>query len=525
MSYRDQRIKHGDLDLYQLHDLIREVEAMEALYRTNRIVFFKPLPKGDQNRFFEKQTSNVRLVLGSNRSGKTACNVNEAISHSLGFRPWYDEDHPLRIVRLPDGNPIPVPNVGRMLAQGFEQINQTIWPKFEDWAPMHLIKRVGRNSRGVPVEAEWANGSKTFFYSNDQKDLSFEGQAHHWFSVDEPCDYRKWTGLRRGLVDYGGHCWMSLTPLGSLWLTDTVIKRAGTPGKGVEMFKFSIWDNCTENGGYLTRESIEDFLGDLREEELEARLHGNFIHLAGRVFKAWEPREPYWVAPFDIPLSWPRVVMIDPHSRKPILVVWLAISPDNQVFVYRSIWDNSLETVKMVAKEIHRRETDENGTREPVVLRVIDDSSQEKDRTSGETIRRAFGAAGITCHLAQKRNAQAGYDAIKDALHIGKFEWDEPALVVFNCCEKVKSDFMNFAFDDWQTGRQRDLMGEKDAYRKTHDDSIDCIRYYYQGKYTYHGLKHAMRIGEDRRFKDELKSMDKHFKISMPGTRTGYGRN
>ena len=43
------------LGLKELHDVLREVEAMEALYHTNRIVFFKPLQHGDQNRFFEQQ--------------------------------------------------------------------------------------------------------------------------------------------------------------------------------------------------------------------------------------------------------------------------------------------------------------------------------------------------------------------------------------------------------------------------------------------------------------------------------------
>ena len=512
------------LDLKQVHDLIREVEAMQAIYETNRIVFFQPLPNGDQTPFFEAQDSRVRLILGSNRSGKTECNVLEAIAHSLGFRPWLEPDHPLYWVRLPGGEKIPVPNVGRMLAQNFEQaVKQTLWPKFEIYAPKHLIKRVGRNSRGIPVELEWTNGSKIFFHSDDQDDMAFEGTNHAWFSVDEPCGYRKWTALRRGLIDHGGHCWMSMTPLGSLWLNETIVDRANNPGSGVTMFKFSIWDNCTENGGYLTRDAIEDFLADLREDELEARLHGNFIHLAGRVYKRWEPRVPYWIEPFEIPPTWPRVCVIDPHTRKPIAVVWLAVSPDNQVFVYRDLWRTDLDTVEKVANEIHRLERTDYG-KEPVVLRLIDNSAQEMDRTSGESIRWAFHQNGLPCHLAHKRNAQSGYDAIKTALEPGPYEWDEPALVVFNNCLKVKSDFMNFAFDEWQTGKQRDLMGEKDAYRKTHDDAIDCIRYYYQGRYTYHQLKVIQGMTAKQQAQEEDDELLGRYQIKMPGTNTGYGR-
>lgn len=515
-------MSEAPVQLVELHDLIRDLEALEALYSTNKCVFFKPLPKGDQQRFFEHQQDTVRLVLGSNRSGKTVIGALEAISHSLGYRPWLPEDHPLRIVRLPDGAPIPVPNVGRILAQNYRQaINQTIWPKFLEWAPMHQIKKIEKNAQGITTAVHWKNGSIIHFMSDDQDDLAFEGPSGHWFWVDEPCGYRKWTGLRRGLVDHGGHCWFTMTPLGAFWINETIVDRAEVPGSGVSMFKLSIWDNCTENGGYLTRAAIEDFLQDLREDELEARLHGNFIQLAGRVYKIWEPRPPYWIPPFDIPLSWPRVVVIDPHARKPIAVVWLAVSPDNQVFVYRELYDGSLRTVKDVSDRIKELEKHPAGVNEPVVLRLIDNSARQTERIMGESIQWAFADNGIFCHLAQKTNAQAGYDAIHTALMKGKYEWDEPRLVVFNCCPTVKSNFMNFAFDDWQTSNQRDIMGEKDAIRKTHDDFIDCIRYYYQGMWSYSRLKMLMNKQEVREHKESLDAVRDKFVIPV---HTGYGR-
>jgi len=514
-----------DLRLTELHDLLRDLDAIEAAMRTNKIVFYSPLPQGDQQRFFEEQESSVRLVLGSNRSGKTASGAVEAIAHSLGFRPWLPEDHPLRIVRLPGGDPIPVPNVGRVLAQNYRQaINQTIWPKFQEWAPMHMIKKIVRNAQGIPTEVYWKNGSIIYFMSDDQDDMAFEGPNGHWAWIDEPCGQRKYTGLKRGLVDFNGHLWMTMTPLGAFWINEKIVERAENPGSGVTMFKFSIWDNCTENGGYLKRSAIEEFLADLREDELEARLHGNFIQLAGRVYKEWEPRAPYWIDPFEIPPTWPRVQISDPHSRKPIACVWLAINPDNQAFVYRCMYRKDLKTVREVSDEIKRLECwDKGDQREPVVLRIIDDSAQETDRTSGESIRFAFLQQGLHYQLAPKRNAQAGYDAIHEALKKGPYEWDEPQLQVFKCCPEVKSNFMNFAFDDWQTSGQRDIMGEKDAIRKVNDDFIDCLRYYYQMRLDYWRLKGLMRKQDDRRYQQELEEMGGRFTINMPGVQTGYG--
>lgn len=479
--------------------LLRELETVETIYDTSKIVTYRPLRRIDGQDFHADDRYALRLVLGSNRSGKSVAGVNEAIAHSLGYRPWLPKDHPNHIVRLCNGKPIPVPNIGRVIAQDFEQaIRQTIWPKYEEWAPKHLFKNIVRSPRKVPQVLTFTNGSVVYFMSNDQDDMAFEGPNGHWVWADEPIDYKKYIGLKRGLIDFSGHMWMTMTPLSQPWIADVIMSRANEPGSGARTYKFSVWDNCNDNGGYLTRKDIEEFLSDLREDELEARLHGNFLHLAGRIYKTWEPRPPFWVEPFDIPLSWPRVCLIDPHTRKPIAVLWLAISPENQVYAYRSLYDPRLRTVEDVAAKIKELEgwpdrDKPHELSEPIVLRIIDSSANEKERVAGMSIKHSFGRHGIMCHDAQKRNAQSGYDAIHQALRRGKYEWDEPILVVFNTCRAVKQNFENFCYEEWGSNRQRDLRGEKDAVRKSHDDFIDLIRYYFQSGLNYHMLRRYMR--------------------------------
>jgi len=491
----------------EYQQLWQELEALELAYTTKKICFYKPI--GKQAEFHAADVSTVRLVLGSNRSGKSVAGVVEAIAHSLGYRPWLPEGHPNRVVRLANGQPIPVPNIGRVIAQNYQQaVNQTIWPKIQEWAPAgwYTIKK---DNRGIPVEVHWKNGSITYFMSDDQDDMAFEGPNGHWVWGDEPFGYRKYTGLKRGLVDFSGHIWMTMTPLSQPWINDIIVNRANDPGSGVKMWKFSIWDNCTERGGHLRREDIEEFLSDLREDELEARLHANFLHLAGRVYKQWDPEEPFWVDPRSIPDSWPRVCIIDPHPRKPVCVVWLAVSPDDQVFVYRDLFNPRLRTIRAVADEIKRLEgwvsngEDRSGNpsyvrgseTEPVCYRLIDNSAQEDEKTSGSTIRKKFQSYGLYTDLAKKRNKDAGIEAIHDALD-RKYEWAEPGLVVFNCCRKVKNDFLNFCWEDWSTDKQQQLKGSKQEVRKNHDDAIDCIRYYYQSGCNYKMLRGHQRRAE-----------------------------
>lgn len=514
--------------LKMLHEVIVELSQFSEAFRSQKIVFFKPNPKGQQREFFEASIAIVRLVLGSNRSGKTACGAVEAIAHMLGYRPWLPEGHPYRTVRMPNGTPIPTPNVGKILAQNFEQaIRQTIIPKFEEWCPRAFIKRIEKNTRGIPVSIELVNGSIAYFMSNDQDDMAFEGPNHHWVWIDEPCDYRKYTGLKRGLVDFGGHLWMTMTPLSQPWINDVIVAKAGD-GTGTELFKFSIWDNCVENGGHLERNAIEAFLSDLREEELEARLHGNFIHLAGRVYKTWEPKPPYWVPPFDIPKSWPRMQLTDPHGRKPCAVMWAAVSPSNIWYIYRAMFDRNLKTVASIAKIIKEfegwQECEEYSKfpgphAEPVALRIIDWSAEENDLTSGMSVRRKFAECWLPHVKAKKANAAFGYDAIHEAFDLPN-EWSIPGVVVFNTCGPVKKDFLNFCHDQWATNKQEDLKGPKEGYRPVNDDFIDLIRYIFQHKVTYHGLKNLMKQQSD--FFDEPDTDNNGSVFGRDGRRTGY---
>ena len=495
-------------DIEALQKLYRDLKAYELARRTQKIVYYRPRtwshlgPRGIQDRFHRAGDATVRLVLGDNRSGKSVSGVCESIAHSLGYRPWLAPDDPDRIVRLANGEPIPVPNIGRVIAQNYAQaVKQNIYPKFQEWAPAGWYS-VKLDTRGIPVELRWKNGSVIYFMSDDQDDDVFEGTNGHWFWADEPIGYRKYVALKRGLIDFSGHAWLTLTPLSQVWIADVIEARAADPDGDVMVFEFSIWDNCVENGGVLSRDAIESFIADLREDEKGARVGRQWLHLTGRVFKEWQAEAPFWIEPFEIPTHWPRVQITDPHNRKPVAAMWAAVSPDDQLIIYRDLFDDKLVTVDDVTRRIKELEGwewnaaknryEHGESTENVQVRLIDWSSREQDRTSGESIWSRFAANGLVYLLANKRNAEAGYDAIHEALKL-KYEWTKPGLVVFNTCKHVKQNFLRHVYDDWATSKQRDLKGEKQEVRKIDDDFIDCIRYYYQAGINYRSLRRDHR--------------------------------
>lgn len=504
--------------IHDLQVLYKELELLNVLYEKNKIAFFRPI--GQQPKFFESSTAEIRLALGSNRSGKSVCGAAESVSHAKGFRPWLPEGHPHRIVRLPNGDPIPVPNVGRVLGENFPvSIEQTIWPKIKEWLPEADIAQVKRGQRGYVEKVVLRNGSVIHFMAYKQDIEVFEGTSGYWAWFDEPPPRNIFVAVRRGLIDHGGHVWLTMTPLARPWTYDEIFAKAGDPDGRVRVFTFSIWDNCIDNGGYLSRQAIQSFLDSLRPDEREAREHGRYIHLTGRVFKEWLPEPPFYVDSFEVPKSWPRVCIIDPHPRKPVAVTWIAYSPSGKKYVYRCLWDESLTTIAAVAERIHKLEKEGTGFAEPVVLRLIDTSANQHEKTSGATVMTRFAENGIFCRGAYKKNYWAGIDAMHEDLW-RKNDWDDPQLVIMNNCPPVKDNFLKFCFAEWKTSGQEEAMGRRQDVRKTDDDFIDCIKYAYQARLDYKNLSVNMPNS------GYLEDSDSPYMttINMPGTHPGMRR-
>ncbi len=496
--------------LERLQRLRLKIQSLREVVRDNRLHFYKPI--GAQPDFHAAGDAEIRLVLGGNQSGKTVCGVNEAIAHSLGVRSWLPKDDPNYIVRLPGGDPIPIPNIGRVVANSFEaNIVQTIHPKFMEWAPKGSFKVI-RNQRSVPTRYEWKNGSVTHLMVYEQEDSVFEGTTGHWFWCDEPSPQPKFDGLKRGLIAANGHCWMTMTPLAEPWINDVIVNNAEDPDGRIKLFNYPIWQNCIDNGGHLSRKAIEGFLKDLPKDVRKAREGGEFLHLAGRVFSEWVPRSPYWVEPQQIPKHWPRVCVVDPHPRKPIAVLWAAVSPDEQWHVYRELFTDELQTIHQVSDRIKQLEGwqelkgrypgdpptyFQSDQAEDIVLRIIDTSANATDRTSGESVAERFAAEDLGMIDAYKANKEAGLDAITEALRL-PYEHSQPGLIVYNTCPTVKQNFMNYVWERWTSSRMQGTKGEKQQAVKNYDDMIDCIRYIFQMRLTYSNLKTMGRNNPER---------------------------
>ena len=496
-------MSENDQELARLKAIKAKLDKMEKLKKTHPILFFKPL--GNQPKFFSSRARN-RYVFGSNRSGKSVSGVMELIACSQGVRPWLPKDHPDYIVRLGDGTPMPVPNIGFHLVESLNTSGRMIFiNKMKEWLPKEWGK-VKTNNLGQPTSVKFTNGSICYVYSQQMNIDALEGPNGHWFSCDEPPKETFWIAIKRGLVDFDGISWITATPLKASYFMAELMTKANEDltGENHELISLSIQDNRKSRGGYLPDQAVDSFISDLPPDEVEARVYGRPKHLAGAVYKEFQNAPPYCVDPFKIPLDWPRIMAIDPAERKPLAAVWIAISPDNKWYIYRNLYDDSLRTIKQVADRIKESENwgqredgswfERAGT-EPIAFRVIDTAGNKLERSSGYSISQALRNEDIFVMNATKTDFVGGIDKVRQMLTFDKdFEWTQgPQLITFSTCRQVLHEFGNYIWAPATSQSKATGSDNKDVTHKTNDDCMDCIRYLAVTQATYHGLKNLLK--------------------------------
>lgn len=344
-----------DLSPEQIQNLPEElqVEVLKLLQAEKQLRQEFPLahnkPHVPQERFHTSK-KRIRLVMGSNRFGKSHAGSAEAYSNALGYYPWLvpnlrldrsggsvhlparEDVPPSAWVRNSAGTPIDVPNKGLIVTGlGMRQgIGSVVWPKLQEMWPREVPIKTWMGPWGIPLRVQLPNGSTIALASKEQDRMTFEGIDLDWAWIDEPVPLYVWNGLWRGLTDRNGRVWLTQTPLGAdaRWVYYDLVMGERDD---VELIGGSIDDNP-----YLDPVAKEEFKknGSWTEQERAARVEGKFEFQSDQVFALFN-REHHVVEPFAIPDDWLKGITIDPHTRRPWFIAWWAQDPQGNIFFYR----------------------------------------------------------------------------------------------------------------------------------------------------------------------------------------------
>lgn len=407
---------------------------------------------------FHQSKSSVRAIFGGNRSGKTTCGGMEFLFHITGAYPdWYPKDQRYTY-----------PVKGRIIATDYQKgVGEVIIPFLEEWLDSSLVaKKIRQPATGIPTKWIMKNGSVFDILTYEQSVDSFEGWKGHIAWFDEPPPRDKYIATLRGLVDYKGRAWLTLTPLTQPWIYDDIYVAADT--KRIAIFTTDIRDNP-----HLSEDAIREFEQNLTEEEKEARLHGRFLHLTGLVYKEFNPNVNICEPPVIKP-TWSRFMAIDPHERMPTAIMWLAVDNNDNHYIYDELWLKDMD-IEQIAHAINVQE----GEMKPKV-RLIDPHNDKDPGTFGtKNIRQELMKYGIYCERANS-DPQLGKSRIRAALkprYSNLLKSEVPQLRVSRDCTQTIHEFQHYIWDNYR--RNKEEYGLKEQVKKKNDHFMDCLRYIY----------------------------------------------
>jgi len=161
----------------------------------------------------------------------------------------------------------------------------------------------------------------------------------------------------------GGINIFDMTPLmSSAWVKDEIVDKPilEVDGKVVGRslcIHADIEDNCLEHGknGQLQHNDIQQIISRYDPDELEARAHGKFLHLSGRIFKGFDRSVHVAAEEFFPPANDVSIGMAcDPAIAKPLAMLWRYVDADGVLNYY----DEYPETVFEGAKDSNLTVTD-----------------------------------------------------------------------------------------------------------------------------------------------------------------------
>jgi len=292
-----------------------------------------------------------------------------------------------------------------------------------------------------------------------------------WF--DEPPPRDKYIATLRGLVDFRGRNWLTLTPLTQPWIYDEVYTKSD--GKHIHCVTVDMRDNLAN----LPEDAIEEFERNLTEEEKEARIHGKFMHLSGLVYKEFDAAK-HVIEPPYIKDHWTRYFCIDPHDRTPTACLWFAVDENDNHYIYDELWLESMN-IEQVANMIHAQEGELKAR-----IRFIDPAmDKDNELAGGFNTRRELARHGVFCERAST-DPVLGKSRVRGALR-PKFAISSgapvPQLHVSRNCPHTIYEFQHYLWSERKGSR--DDMDPSQKTQKKNDHFMDCLKYIYNADPRY----------------------------------------
>jgi len=349
-----------------------------------------------------------------------------------------------------------------------------------------------------------ANGSTIQFMSYDQSAEDFASGAFDAILHDEPPPHAIWRESIGRVGRRDGRLYLSMTPPDEIgisvgWIFDEIYEQGTLDSPHKVEGKYCVTLFAFENK-FVNVESVLSRAMELPFEQREVYLYGKFLHLSGLIHPSFTDANAMWCFPCrqkafenedhcctrcgssniaeyghvrnDITYdpSWPVMFILDPHPRKPHMMVWIAITP------YDEFWQIAEAEVDGECWEVAAKVSEvEAQFSMNVQMRIIDPNMGRSASTSGMrhvSWQEDFQEVGINCILGDD-NFEVGRSRINKKMAIDEAT-RRPNFSIDSRCKKSIYQFKRYVYDEHAKYTEKE---PKQTARPKDDDYPTMWRY------------------------------------------------
>ncbi len=450
-------------------------------------------------------------VFTGNQAGKTANIVRDYIDRILGLHPIEEKNMrpntPIRVIRFASQTLPTESETGG-------EIRNTIYPQFRTFFPYHLIKKdiTARRPAITIRDPQLGNDIVVEFVSYGQEVQSQAGHQRWSIFLDEESPMSFYEEQLPRLIASHGDMVIGLTPTESLtWTFENIYERASEIYNSSTIIKYlkkrdgithkvkelidrnsniAVIRAATDDNPTLDIKDIEEKYSGLDDVTREIRRYGIFHQISGVIYKEYDPgihfisRNKYF--PEGIPYTYLNARGIDFHEFTNWACGWIALSPDNEAFIWEEYNPSPGRMVtREIAREIAVRSQDYH-----YPLNLIDPWAAKTQVNTGQTclddLNRAFhefkreglGSGGYwqTWDTKNLRGRDIVKERLQNSRKIGKpfnnrivkdgVESYLPTLWVLDNCIHTNYGFRNWRQEQWAS---RESLITKEEKNKAQD--------------------------------------------------------
>lgn len=486
--------------------------------KQSQILYYKPASQKIQA--IHDCKAKVVGIGGGNGSGKSEAMLVDMTMCTTGIFP-YSQRH---LITQKFRGPIQARLVVESLTTTLETV---ILPKLQWWKWSGVDKHGGERGhfgwipKNCLIDGEWERSwssklrvlrvlcrdpenterilgeSSIQFMSVDQDPTDFASGDFHWIGHDEPPKLPQWRENEARTMRVNGRTMLAMTwpddpSINVDWLYNEVYE-PGKSGSDPEISWFELW--TTENKN-LKQEAVAAQAEKWSTEITNVRIYGRPIRFSNRIHPDFTDGTKTWcfgcgkavvrvadacgvcgavrivdfnhVQEFETSATWPTVFCIDPHPRKPHVMLWVQVDPQDDWWV---VADAKCEgDCTDVRKLVDRVETD-MGLR--TARRLIDPNmgATPSGQRREITWRDEFAAAGLWCDLAD--DSGVGRQRLNHLFRPDP-QTLRPRIVIHPRCKDTIYAVNRYSWADFSKNVDRD---QKQEASDKYSDQPSCLKY------------------------------------------------